>query len=444
MTGAFFAACSDGAGSSSGSSGGGDAATDNGAQGAPDVTVSQSAPDTEADTAAGEDTNQDTNDNTADADEPGQEFRTDLTSGGNRFVEGRGSVLGEPVYVELPARAQWVLPWPDVDQPGWLVTLVDGSSVLVDESGVEVRTGPQPPTEVPGIGEAAPPIVISSDPAASPEVRSAYADHERFDDPLPDTRVVRDGQLTAALVGPTDRYPHDVLGDALEASAVEVIDEETGIRTRIEIAEPAVIEGISPLLGDVDQDGSTDVLVTISDAAVGARLAAYRSDGTFIAASDPIGQGRRWRNQLAVGPVGPDGAVEIVDVRTPHIGGTVEFFRPDGDRLVRVAASDSRFTSHSLGSRNLDLAIMADGNGDGRPDIIVPTSDRRAMAVITRTDDSEGAGDAAGIGGVEVTEVALDGSIDTNFAARPVDGQLDFAVGVTSERTNHALVIWPR
>lgn len=357
--------------------------------------------------------------------------QTQVTASGNRFLAGEGSVLDQPELVQLPAPPLWVLRWPDAQDPGWLVTLTDGSSVIVSDAGGAVAAGPSLPADV--AAGAAPEVVDPDDGSdLGLLVRSAVDSQDRFDDPLPDARVVSDGALTAALVGPTDRYPHAVLGDGLEGAAVELIDEASGVRTRVDVDDPAVIEGISPLLADVDQDGSTDVLVTISDADSGAALAAFRQDGSLLAASDPIGLGRRWRNQMAVGPVGPNGEVEVVDVRTPHIGGTVEFFRHEDGRLVLAAASEDRFTSHVIGSRNLDLAVMADGNGDGRPDVIVPTQSLGALAVLTRTTD-----------GVEVAEVGFDGSIATNLAADSADGQLSFAVGINTGGNGGSLAIWP-
>ncbi len=313
--------------------------------------------------------------------------------------------------------------WPSAETPGWLVVLEDGTAVVVTDDG-QVLEGPALP---PAVSAGAPPEVVDADgTGTNVTVRSPYEAHDRFAEPLPDTQVVTDGRFTAALVSATDRYPHAVLGDDLEAAAVEIIDEENGERTRIEIAEPAVIEGISPMLADIDQDGTSDVLVTISDATSGARLAAYRVDGTPLAFSEPIGQGRRWRNQLAVAPVGPNGELEVIDVRTPHIGGTVEFFQLDGDRLTAAANSDPAFTSHVIGSRNLDMGIVADGDGDGRLDVIVPTSDRSAVAVMTRTEED-----------VAVTVVPVDGRIVSNLAARTTDDRLDLAVA-----TGDALQIW--
>ena len=95
-----------------------------------------------------------------------------------------------------------------------------------------------------------------------------------------------------------------------------------------------------------------------------------------------------------------------------------------------MAASEPNFTSHVIGTRNLDMAVMADGDGDGVLDIIVPTQNRESLAVLTRND-----------GGVDVQETPVDGTIETNLAVR--DGtQTAFAVGTSGGTAGDALVIW--
>lgn len=335
--------------------------------------------------------------------------RPDITPEGNRVAAGRGG-LGQvtPVDVDLPGTPTWVLPVSDPSgELSWYVTLEDETPVVVDKSGDITSAGvDQFPT----------------------------TDLQPFDNPLPDGRSVGDGTNVVALVEPTDRYPHGVLGDRIEAAAIQVLNPVADTSITFGPAAPTVIEGISPLLADIDLDGEVDILVTHSNADVGAWLAVWRLDGTLMAESAPIGQGNRWRNQLAVASTGPNGELEIVDVRTPHLGKTVEYFRLDGDRLELVADLQG-FTSHTLGSRNLDLGIVADGNGDGELDVILPTGDLSKLGVLTRVDDEVNAT------GVEVTALLdLPGRLTTNVAAGTDDQRnLGFAIGTDQE----VLRIWP-
>ena len=345
--------------------------------------------------------------------------------GGNRVAEGRGAMdrvepidvaLPEVPMLVLPVRSGWVgtgvaLPGSTAEltvddrrpEPRWYVELESGRGVVVDETlAVIERVGAERLGGVDG-----------------------------FTDPLPDGVVVEAETFAAALVGPTDRYPHGALGDRIEASAVEVLGTDGRRRARFGPEPPTVIEGLSAVVADATGDARPEILVTQSNADVGAWLALWSPDGELVAESDPIGQGNRWRNQLAVAPVGPGGEVEVIDVRTPHIGGTVQYHRVVGDRLERVAAQEG-FTSHRIGSRNLDLGIVADADGDGTLDVVLPTDDRSTIGILTRTPD-----------GVEIrAEVPLPGRMSTNLAVTPTpgaEGALTFAVG-----TDEAVLrIWP-
>jgi hypothetical protein len=306
--------------------------------------------------------------------------RTDVRRDGNRIAAGAMNLASaSAVDIELPGEALWVVPDP-ATSGGWYVSLDDGRAVRVDAAGAVSDAGAAP---------AGPPELSESGEALSPYVNQAL-----FEDPLEDSRVVQAGDFAAALANPTDRYGHGVLGDAIEAAAIEWINLCSNERGRIDIPAPDVIEGISPMLADVDGDSELEVLATVSNGDEGARLVSWEFDGTPLAESAPIGRGNRWRNQLAVGPFGPEGQIEVIDVRTPHIGGTLQAFRVtggnDGVILERVAASDDRYTTHVIGSRNLDMGLALDANADGRLDVVVATSDRRALVALTRTNESQG------------------------------------------------------
>ena len=124
--------------------------------------------------------------------------------------------------------------------------------------------------------------------------------------------------------------------------------------------------------------------MTVSDAEQGARLVVYAESGEQIAASTAIGQGNRWRHQIAAGPFGPNGEMELVDVLTPHLGRVVEFFRLDGDELKVVARLEG-YTSHVLGSHNLDQAAGGDFDSDGLLEVLLMTPDLTELAAVQHT-----------------------------------------------------------
>ena len=56
--------------------------------------------------------------------------------------------------------------------------------------------------------------------------------------------------------------------------------------------------------------------------------------------------------------------LELVVVRTSHISGIVELYALEGETMETVAQL-SGFTSHVVGTRNLDMALAGDFDGDG-------------------------------------------------------------------------------
>ncbi len=349
--------------------------------------------------------------------EPPAMVRTDVTASGNRLADGSVDLSADPQVVDLGGTPVWVLPYPVDTDGGWYVALQSGTAVFVGSRGT---TSPAPAVD-------GPPVVVFE--ADEPTIVSAYRQHERFENPLPDTRVVHFGEYSAALVDPTDRYGHDVLGDDIEAGAVQILNACTGMSTTIVIDEPSVIEGISPILTDLDADGVPEVLVTTSNDRQGARLVVYGVDGSMVAQSNPIGSGYRWRNQMGVAPLGPNDEMEIVDVRIPHLGGVVEFFQVDADRLIRMARTDP-YTSHRIDSPNLDMGVLVDTDGDTRPEVVLAAQNFGALVVLERTED----------GIAELAELDLDGLLRTNIAVdQRTNGSL-LAVGTSSDQ----LYIWGR
>ncbi len=354
-------------------------------------------------------------------------LRPDLLASGNRLVVGSAALnFSTPVEIDLPEPARWVLAAPESDErsaPAWLVGLDSGAAVSVLEDGT-TRALPTPPE--------GPPAVASG--PSGPTLESLGSDRSWFTNPLADARVVSVEQWSATLVNPTDRYRHGVLGDDLEAAGVEVIDRCSHDRLLIEVEAPDVIEGLAPLLvGPSDSPtGDLMILVTVSNSNDGARLVLYDRSGQVVAESDPIGAGNRWRNQLAAGPIGPNGDFAVVDVRTPHIGGTVQWFAADLDtaRLELISISEPIFTTHVIGSRNLDLGAAVDVDGDGQPEIVVPSAQRDRLVALQ---PGVGAG-AVPTEATVIDQVELPGRMTTNLGVRRIDGTVNLAIGTDGSK----------
>lgn len=322
-----------------------------------------------------------------------------LSADGAITESAERATIGLPVLVAGEGAGYALLEPPEWASPlTFPVPLSDGSLVFVDRDGRLIFRDP-------GGGEA----VLA-------------------ENLLPDARLVegRNG-LLVALGDATGRYAHGVLGDAVEGGAIVVAGRGGWEAQTIPIPAPAVIEAIAPLLADLDGDGVDEIIVTESDPAGGSRIVAYSAQGERWS-GEPIGQGSRWRHALAAAPFARDGVTEIAVVRTPHIGGVVEFYRlVDGH--LQIAASLPGYSSHRIGSRNLDMAAAADLDGDGRAELLVPTQSMDALAVLGRS--------ANGV--LEELRLPLGPRLTTNLALIPFDdGSFALAAGTAGS----TLRIW--
>lgn len=196
---------------------------------------------------------------------------------------------------------------------------------------------------------------------------------------LPDTETTNAAGLSAWLTEPTTRYAHGVLGDAIEAGGFAV--ERAGRPFSFTLPADAVFEDRRVRLADIDGDGRPEAIIVKSYLRRGAALAVFRigDDGIApLAESAAIGTANRWLNPVGVADFTGAGRPLIAAVVTPHIAGSLRLYRLQGSALVEVARLDG-VTNHIIGSRDLDLARISDIDGDGRPEIVIPSLDRMSL-----------------------------------------------------------------
>lgn len=383
---------------------------------------------------------------------------TRVSPDGNRFLAGKGHLPDvAPIDISLNGSPVWLVTAPLNEGSIWVVALQNGrvqAFRVTQDQAVEIALSPDllpsgtPPVLVVDNGVPrllAPPhdASVLSYPAVLDDGRVVYIDNdgalvkagspdERLEiGALPDAHILMDqDQRLLLLTGPTYRYPHGVLGDRIEASAITLVETKPFLRDILTIPVPDgfVIEGVAPIWADVDGIPGREIIVTISNAEQGAQIVVFDESGSRVAFGPAVGLGSRWRHHIASGPFGPDGETEVVDVLTPHIGGVVEFYRKQGQTL-HIVAQVPGYTSHVIGTRNLDMAVAADFDGDGRTELLLPSQSRKELGAIRRTQF-----------GAEVAwTLSLDGRAATNLAVVTLlDGTLAVGVG----RDDGVLRLW--
>lgn len=203
------------------------------------------------------------------------------------------------------------------------------------------------------------------------------------DDALPDALIAAGERdiRSAWLAGPTDRYPHGVLGDKIEATTVRV-ETAAGQHLTYTLEDGSVFEDRYPRLADLDGDGRDELVIVRSYPAAGAAVTVFgiRAGAlALLAESAAIGEANRWLNPAGFPDVDGDGRLEVAVVETPHIGGTLQVYRYDEKTGLTPAWQIKGFSNHALGSPELDMAAVVDFGGDGRHELILPNDDRRTV-----------------------------------------------------------------
>ncbi len=234
------------------------------------------------------------------------------------------------------------------------------------------------------------------------------------------------GIAGAWYVEPTDRYDHGILGDRIEGGGLTVVDNQFHQAT-VSLDATQVFEDLTPRIADIDGDGRNDVVVIRTTIAAGAAIAVYSlgEDGTMreIASIAPIGTTHRWLNIAGIADFNGDGRLDIALVKTPHIGGRLEFWTLQGGRLVLLAAAEG-FSNHAIGTTELGMSAIAEVTGDGIADLALPDAGRTALRIVS-----------LGSGGiVDVATVPLGGQVTTAIGTFALDGRTVFLTGLADGR----------
>lgn len=384
-----------------------------------------------------------------------------INENGNHFVAGSTSLdWGSPIELLLPFQPTWLLGVEINAGTGWLAVADSGEFQFFEVIDRDVQfikheldrlpAGTQPTIYTDGFRLH---LLQSTDPEASapsPPVylpssgRVAYIDEkgdlvihdaqkgERLAvEAIPDARLLVDEYDRILMLGRrTTRYAHGVLGDSIEAGSILLLQTNPSLKilTEIMLEEYEVIEGVSPIWVDLNGDEVREILVTVSDQDLGAYLAIFSETGEMLARSDAIGRSYRWRHQVSAVDYLGEGTHEITAVLTPHIGGVLQFFAWEGDRL-NVTAEIPGVSTHKIGSGNLDMALTGDFDGDRLMEVLVPDLNYEVLGAFQRVGDA-----------IQMDwQIPLGNTLTTNLAGVAfMDGGLGFGIGLE----NGAVQIW--
>lgn len=247
-----------------------------------------------------------------------------------------------------------------------------------------------------------------------------------------DLRVARGtkGIAEAWLSKSTDRYKHFVLGARYEAASLSVRLADGRVLS-LTLPDNQVFEDRQPRLADLDGDGHDEVVVVRSDQRFGAALVVVGVHGgvlRIVAESESTGYANTWVNPAGIADFDGDGRLDIAAVQMPHVLGRLRLWTLRGDRLVETARIENT-SNHVAGSPQLGLSAVADINGDGVSDLILPSKDRLTLRILSFK------------GGVkEIGRATLPSAAVADFSLSGERGRYTVDVGLTDGK-RHTVVL---
>lgn len=199
---------------------------------------------------------------------------------------------------------------------------------------------------------------------------------------LPDARIVRfdlagngDAKLFVLAEGSSTRYRHGVLGDAIEPTALLMIDPHSlAVEARLSLPAPMVFEDLLPRpLSLAARPGLALVSASPQGGAALALVGIEQGRLEIVASGPDFGEPSRWLNPL-VGPT------SLYAVLTPHIGGMLYGYTRHGRELSPMPLATG-VSTHRIGSRQLDGAAVVTRPG-GRALLLLPSQSQSQLVAL--------------------------------------------------------------
>ena len=226
---------------------------------------------------------------------------------------------------------------------------------------------------------------------------------------------------SAWLSRPTRRYSHNILGDAIEAGGLTVVDRLN--RTHyFPLPLDEVFEDRYARVVDLDGDKSDEIVVILSSRTKGASLVVLKLTGEGIvkvAQTKPLGGKDDWLNPAGIGDFDGDGRTEIAMVTNPGRYGKLEIWEYHEGHLV-FERSLVGFSNHLEGSKVMNMSAQADFDGDGKIDLVLPGIDRSQLRIISFANGMV----------AEPAYIKLPGRVVTEIVSVVIDGKPAIVAGL--------------
>jgi len=324
---------------------------------------------------------------------------------GNRLVQGQGDLPNIiPLDITLPDTVKWIVAAANDLQSVWVAVLDSGqvkAYKVTNDTATEVAITPNqvsttiPPTLVlendgsvklanvfeDGSAHTSA-VILDKDSGGRVYIanngdvvlKTATTEQRLAVNALPYARLLLDSnKRILVLTDPTSRLDHvAVLGSSFQhASSITIIDTNTfSVSSKITIDAPDAVEGNALIWEDVNNDGTNEIITTLSSNGIGARIVVFNEDGSEYAESSAIGIDNRWRHQIAVASFKSATEKNLVSVYIPHLGPKVEYFRLD-DQSLDITSQTASYTSHLWTGINLDMGLSGDFDNDGKLELLL-------------------------------------------------------------------------